>query len=285
MSNAILKTAARAARLLPGPLRQLTYRLGPLTRLIRRTLARAAPEGLTEIEIAAGPAAGCRMVLDLQTEKDYWLGTYEPQLQQALADFAGPGMTLYDIGANIGTVSLMMASAVGETGRVFAFEALPENVERLAGHVRLNGMEDVVKVIHAAVIDAVREVRFRPGPSHATGAAVAGGTGDPAETIAVPGLSIDHFVGDLGHPPPDLIKIDIEGGEALALPGMVGTLNLTRPVILLELHGQAAASAAWGVLKEAGYRVHKMRPAYPVIETPDDLEPKAHVLALPVHSA
>jgi FkbM family methyltransferase len=279
MTNAVLRTAARAARLLPAPLRQGFYRLGPITRLIRRTLTRAAPPGMTEIEIAAGPARGFRMLLDLQSEKDYWLGTYEPQLQQALADFAGPGMTIYDVGANIGYVSLMFAAAAGETGRVFAFEALPENVDRLNGHIRLNGLEGRVQAMHAAVVDRVREVRFRRGPSHATGAPAGE---DEEEAVTVPGISLDHVVSQPGYPPPDLVKIDIEGGEVLALPGIAGVLAQSRPVVFLELHGAEAAAVAWDVLGRAGYRLHAMRNAYPVLESPEGVERKAYVVGMPV---
>jgi FkbM family methyltransferase len=282
MSNTILKTAARAARLLPGPLRQGLYRLGPVTRLIRRTLTRAAPLGFTEIEIAAGPARGLKLTLDLRTEKDYWLGTYEPQLQQALADFTGPGMTVYDVGANIGYVSLMAAAIVGDAGIVYAFEALPENVERLAGNVRMNELESRVTVTHAAVIDAVREVPFRRGASPATGSAIAAAGGEP---IPVPGISLDYFVMRLGNAPPDVVKIDIEGGETLALPGMIGVLNLTRPILFLELHGAEAAAIAWEVLTQAGYRLHAMRTSYPTVERPDDLPRKAYLVALPDHPA
>ncbi|HUF38894.1 MAG TPA: FkbM family methyltransferase [Anaerolineales bacterium] len=283
MGSFLLKTSARIARLLPGPLRQGMYRLGPVTRLIRKALNRAAPAGHAEIAVAAGPLAGSRMVLDLQSEKDYWLGTYEPQLHQAMADFAGPGMTLYDIGANIGYITLLMARMTGETGRVFAFEALPENAARLDEHVRLNGFESTVTITHAAVIDANREVRFIRGASHATGRVIEPGADpqDRGDTITVPGISIDHFVIELGHPPPDLVKIDIEGGEALALSGMVRTLEMTCPVIFLELHGPDAAAAAWETLSRLQYRVHAMRTAYPRVENPGDLAQKAYLVCLP----
>ncbi len=75
------------------------------------------------------PAGDCW--LDLQSEKDYWLGTYEPELQAVLADLVQPGMVAYDVGANIGYISLLLARRVGEAGKVFAFEALPANLERL----------------------------------------------------------------------------------------------------------------------------------------------------------
>ena len=47
------------------------------------------------------------MALDLHAEKDYWLGTYEPDLQTAAWQIIKPGMVVYDVGANIGYISLM----------------------------------------------------------------------------------------------------------------------------------------------------------------------------------
>ncbi|PYT56961.1 MAG: hypothetical protein DMG35_21155, partial [Acidobacteria bacterium] len=46
-----------------------------------------------------------------------------------------PGMTFYDIGANIGFFSLLAARIIGAQGRVVAFEADPEVAQRLRDHV------------------------------------------------------------------------------------------------------------------------------------------------------
>ena len=59
------------------------------------------------------------MKLDLRAEKDYWLGTYEPDLQAAARKLVQPGGTVYDVGANIGFISLACANLVGMSGRVF----------------------------------------------------------------------------------------------------------------------------------------------------------------------
>ena len=82
-----LSLAARAARNMPGWARRAIYRSGPLARALRRSLNRAAPQGLSIVTVAGGPLAGMRLELNLQAEKEYWLGTYEPDLQQAAADW------------------------------------------------------------------------------------------------------------------------------------------------------------------------------------------------------
>ncbi|MBU0511092.1 MAG: hypothetical protein KJ638_05240 [Chloroflexi bacterium] len=75
MNKYFLQFAAFLARILPAPVRRAFYIFAPLARLIRVALNRAAPTGLTEVTVAAGELAGARLRLDLQLEKDYWLGT------------------------------------------------------------------------------------------------------------------------------------------------------------------------------------------------------------------
>ena len=113
MKKNVLSFTAWMARLLPMPLKRAVYRYQPLARLVRRTLNRAAPQGLTQVKVAAGGLAGVELYLDLQTEKDYWLGTYEPELQDAIMHWVKPGMVIYDVGANVGYVSLLLARRAG----------------------------------------------------------------------------------------------------------------------------------------------------------------------------
>ena len=62
------------------------------------------------------------------------------------------------------------------------------------------------------------------------------------------------LAGALGLRPPDLVKMDVEGAEVAALPGMQATLARHRPILLLELHGRAAARASLECVQAAGYR-------------------------------
>ena len=73
MAKALLSLAAWFASWLPMPLKRGLYRLGPFSRLLRGVLNRAAPQGLTAVDVAAGGLAGFRLCLDLHSEKDYWL--------------------------------------------------------------------------------------------------------------------------------------------------------------------------------------------------------------------
>jgi len=160
MKKAILSIAAFFARLFPTSVKKALYGFKPLAGLIRGTLNQAAPSGLAVVNIAAGGLEGMPMLLDMQTEKDFWLGTYEPEMQSALRELIKPGITVYDVGANVGYITLMMAKLTGAQGKVYAFEALPDNVERLRRNVELNDYTDRVTIFPGAVAAGAGEVKF-----------------------------------------------------------------------------------------------------------------------------
>lgn len=284
MNNWFVSLAAWMARLLPMPVKRAIYRFRPLAGWIRGSLNRSVPQGLTEVKVAAGGLAGIPMRLDLQGEKDYWLGTYEPDLQTAIQDWVQPGMVVYDVGANVGYVSLLLARQVGPQGQVFAFEALPSNLKRLHSNLELSELGARVRVAPGAVVEAKRPVSFKIGPSDDMGKAE-GSAGRQDVTywhsVDVQGFSLDEFVYAQGNPPPQLVKIDIEGGEVLALPGMRRLLAEARPRILLELHGPEAEKATWETLNAHGYHLYSMRPGYPPVDSAEALGWKAYIVALP----
>ena len=283
MRRIILSLAAFTARLLPDSLKQAIYRIGPLARLIRRGLNRAAPSGLAEVKVAGGDLVGFSLQLDMQTEKDYWLGTYEPALQSALRTLIPAGAVVYDVGANIGYVSLLLAKAAGEAGRVYAFEALPDNVERLQRNLALNGFGARVQVVAKAVTGAAGPVRFLVHASGGMGkAAGSAGRDDPySAELIVDGISLDEFVYSGHNPLPNVVKMDIEGGEVLALPGMRRVLKEARPLMLMELHGPESARAAWEELSAAGYEISWMKRGFPRVPSLEAMGWKAYIVARP----
>ncbi len=283
MTHPVLRLAALAARRLPSGVVQSLYRLGPLTQGLRGLLNRAAPAGAAEVRVAGGHLAGWRLRLDLQSEKDLWLGTYDPELQSAIADAVRPGMTVYDLGANIGYVTLLMARRLGADGRLLAFEPLPANLARLREHVEMNGVGDCVTIFPVAVAGRTGRSRFLVHASGGMGKVEgsAGRSATYAEVIQVGTVRLDDFVFGPGVPAPDLIKMDMEGGEVLALPGMRRVLRRFRPLLLLELHGPEACRVAWRELSDAHYSLCKIVKGYPLVPAAEALGWKAYVLGLP----
>lgn len=151
-----------------------------------------------------------------------------------------PGDTIVEVGANVGTETLLFASVVGPTGRVVCFEPLPENVLILREQVELNGFQHVS--LHAvAVSDRPGALRFIPpaGDMNFGEGRVAGAqrpTGGPAaEEIEVPAVTLDGLRDSGELPAPRLITIDVQGVELLVLRGAERLIRDMRPYILLEI--------------------------------------------------
>lgn len=267
---------------MPEGARLALYRLGPVTRGLRSALNRAAPQGVRPVQIAAGDLEGKWLLLDLQVDKDLWLGTYEPDVAAAVRRLAPAGSTAYDLGANLGYTSLLLAGAVGPEGRVLAFEPFPENVRRLREAVALNGLEHRVEVIETAVGDRDGRGTFKVHPSGSMGRLTERGS-DPAgaPTVEVDVVRLDSFVTNRGAPAPLLVKIDLEGGEVAALRGMPHLLRESQPILLIELHGAQVAAEALAELSRLGYRAWTLGPDAPRPVSVEDAARHKHVVARP----
>ena len=285
MKRIVIPLVSIIARVLPTRIIKRLYQLGPLSNVIRRFLNRISPVGFTEIVVAAGGNKDMRMELDLQSEKDYWLGTYEVDLQKVVLRLVQRGWGAYDVGANIGYFSLLLSKVVGENGFLYSFEPLPANLERLRKNLYLNDLHNFVNIVPSAVIDETKEVQFLFGPSGAMGKSdgSAGRDIDNAlgGSIKVQGISLDDFVYIQENPTPQIIKMDIEGGEVLALRGMTRLLKEARPLLFLELHGDSAAKAAWDLLTVEGYKLRRMADDFSQISSFDKLDWKSYLVALP----
>ncbi len=252
---AVLQAASTTARLAPAWMRAAAYKVPLLSDGVRRVLTWAAPEGRAVVVVAAGIAAGVRLRLDLKTEKYYWLGTHEAAVQQALARETKPGMTVYDVGAHLGFFALGLARLVGAGGSVVTFDPLPENIRALRANLALNpNLTSNVQVVRAAVANASGPVRLYGGsdPSQARLAPLPASSEDSQEVAS---LTLDEYVFRLGEPAPQLVKLDVEGAEGMALQGAQQLLREIKPVWILEVHGAAAAQAVWEELRRADYKL------------------------------
>ena len=163
-----------------------------------------------------------------------------------------PGMTFYDLGANIGFFSLMGARLVGEQGRVIAFEADPEIAARLREHVHRNGFHCVTVVEKAVWSEATKVffARVDPRTSPDRGLGHVGGAAS-ASTIEIEAVTLDEFART--SPAPDFIKCDVEGAEVEVFRGAQTLLAEKRPGILCEIHSEENRRALLEDLKTFGY--------------------------------
>lgn len=281
MTSLFLRAASWVSAVLPPAVKRMLYRLGPVSGGLRKLLTSALPQELAVVEVSAGPLRGARLELNLKTEKTLWLGMYELELLEAIERFAPDGGLAYDVGANLGYVSLALARRLGRNGRVIAFEPLPHNLRRLRANLNLNPEGQRVQVVPTAVGERTARKMFLVHRSTGMGK-LAGSRGRSAEygdELAVDVVALDDWMQQHAEPPPQLVKIDVEGGEQLVLTGMTRLLRAARPVLLLELHGPEAAAASFDILEASEYSMRDMRPGYPQLSQAEAW--KAYIVALP----
>lgn len=160
-------------------------------------------------------------------------GTFEPFEVDLFRRAVGPGMTVLDIGANIGYYTLLAGKLVGPTGKVYAFEPDPRVVVHLRANVRANGLSNVAVIAKAASdrsdqrdLHLSRTASYSGLYAHAAMGPIVGTAS--VETVAVDDLLLHEAV--------DVVKVDVEGEESAVLRGMARALARSNPHLFLEFN-------------------------------------------------
>jgi FkbM family methyltransferase len=205
-----------------------------------------------EMRGVAARAAGHRLIRRRVYENEMYLdlrdrgisrtlllfGQRELEHKRLLEMILKPGMTVFDIGANIGYYVLIESTIVGKDGTIIAIEPSPPNVDLLHKNLALNGVTNV-SVVAGGVSDSLGERHLHVS------------TRSNLNTFHPPGVGDYHLSGELvpvatttvaelakQHGPPDLIRMDVEGHEVEVVQGMIEDVEAQRiaPKIILEVH-------------------------------------------------
>jgi FkbM family methyltransferase len=236
--------------------------LSRLSRIAHAVLGPGPPG--PALPILTGPLRGRRWFIR-SANYSCWLGSYEKTKQTAFIAELAPGAVVFDIGAHVGFYSLLSAVFTKPSGKVFAFEPLVTNTNWLRRHVALNHVS--VEVIEAAVADQDGQAHFQRGPNSYSGAL--GEVGEPVNVVTIDALRAAGRVAL-----PNVVKIDVEGAEALVLRGAEETIRSARPVIFLAVHGATPRAECLKLLRNLAYRVEEI--------VGESIEAKSEYVARPI---
>jgi FkbM family methyltransferase len=156
-------------------------------------------------------------------------GTYEPHLTAVFERHCRPGMTVVDVGANLGYFSLLASRLVGPTGRVVALEPNSENCRLLLSSLRLNGSSNV-ELFPVAADEAAGWAYY------ATHIGSNGGLVDDGDLLSRFGTVVPTFrLDDLVEGKVDFLKMDVEGAEGRVVQGATRIIEKDRPIVTTEL--------------------------------------------------
>ena len=251
--NAQIKRMARAVR------------WGKLQRALRRML-------IPTVEVQQGLFGKFEFSVDLSMgalqKHLFWAPeVYELETQDVLRKLLRPGMTVLDIGANVGFFSVLMGDLVGERGRVCSFEPYPPNFALLKSNIDRNRLH-WVEAFPIALSDREGEATLTINPVNDGGHSLGDLSGNPdvagdagGRQVTVRTETVDEFVRRAEIESVDLIKIDVEGAETLVLAGASRTLSAEPgPIVICEVGDQAQAqfgkteAELRSILYSAGYR-------------------------------
>jgi FkbM family methyltransferase len=184
-------------------------------------------------------------------------GSYSRHILRILDALVEPGMTVVDVGANSGEITVFAAKRVGPGGKVIAFEPLSSMADRLGRNVALNDFSQVTTV-RMGLSDAERvvpiygsETEFHDGTLNEGLATIHAGGDRTVELERIQLTTLDDYAAGADIGDVDVIKVDVEGAELDVLRGARRVLRDQRPWLILEvsdLVGPEKEGRAAGVL-------------------------------------
>lgn len=180
---------------------------------------------------------GLKYIADLRSyTENYtpWTGEYEGKTMASILPLVPKNMNVLDIGANVGYWTINLASRITDKNKVFSFEPVGSNYNRILEHIRLNGLSNKCFVYNIGLSDKETTANIHINPSDLQNGAstfnatIQEGEGD-CLVQKLDDLYIKEKIKNVG-----FIKIDVEGFEVKAFRGAAKFLSENRPVIYGE---------------------------------------------------
>jgi len=192
------------------------------------------------------------LIIDHLVRTEHWL-------QRGLLRELKDGSVVWDVGANVGLYSCLLGK-YGRNVTMVAFEPNPVAVERLKRNVSLNGLGNV-QIIPLALLDVDGDVIFDivwSDRCSLRGKVVIPSKDKQGNLITVKAIRGDTLVQKRLAPSPDIIKVDVEGGEIAVIKGM-GVLLESCSLLFIEVHQSEGVDAASleHMLVQAGFKVER----------------------------
>jgi FkbM family methyltransferase len=189
---------------------------------------------------------------------------FDPELP-FLASNISKDAVVIDIGANVGTWSLILSEVVGANGKIFAYEPTRSTYDALSKNVAINSRKNIF-AFRYALSNNNNQMRLYHDVDSSRNSLGQTRTNDTvAEYEEVSARTLDSLAPELLIDKLDFIKIDVEGAEPLVFEGARTTLKRFKPTILFEVNPNALVElgfhydSSWWMLSDLGYRFYALR--------------------------
>ncbi len=211
-----------------------SFALWVYTFLLKPKLLRALANSILKSIIPASVNIGEGTLLlnpaDAAVSGQLALGVYENFESDFFRSQIKEGMTIVDLGANIGYYTLIAAQHTGAGGKVLAYEPEPENYALLVKNIKSNGLIHVTPIKTAISNSSGTQKLYLTEDNKGTHSLV--DNRQTGNSITVETDTLDNSLIIHNSPAIDVLKMDIEGAELLALEGMKKTITRSPNLII-----------------------------------------------------
>jgi FkbM family methyltransferase len=192
-------------------------------------------------------------IKDFIQRRIYYFGIFEPNLSNYIVKNIHNGDYVIDVGANIGYMTLLLASSVGASGRVVAIEASPANYRALIKNIKLNKCNNIA-AINMAATSGPCSVEIVGGDKNNSGTlSIRESVSNMAETVKGDALS---NVSEICLDKVTFIKIDVEGSEAAIIKNIIETIHLYKSLKSIAAELTPASSHLLAELQNNGFQAY-----------------------------
>jgi FkbM family methyltransferase len=214
--------------------------------------------------ISRFPEKNLIIPLPIDSTNPYWIGLrdagdFDAFREVCIEDHYNfsrikPEMTILDIGAHIGTFTLLASKKVGLNGKVIAVEAETDNFNQLKKNIDLNEIKNVIP-INVALSDFNGEKDFFITKGSGCHSFLPTLGQEIVDKIKIKVKSLDTLMKELNIGKIDLLKIDAEGAELEILKGGQETLikNPKMKMVIAAYHYSKETSEVVEYLKELNF--------------------------------
>lgn len=169
------------------------------------------------------------------SEEIMLLGAHEPVCTRVYLQHLREGDHVLDVGSNLGYYALLAARAVGATGQVLGFEPARDVYAILERNVARSGYTNI-RVFPWAVGDRSEAIEFYGSEIPSWGSLIREKNLLQARPTTVPAKKLDDLLDEFPEFRPTVLRMDVEGGELMALEGAKRLLREYRPRVFVEIH-------------------------------------------------
>lgn len=250
-----MRVLSRLRSLVPKPCRAALLKNKVTSTLIRSFVK--------QDQLRQHPQCGCRLAFDGHRSLGWATGglaTWEQDYFEACRRMflSIQPQVVWDVGANVGIWTLFFAESFASVSTVVAYEPDQVNLRMLERNVAINALPHRVQVRPVALSAKTGSADFQvdamtgsTGSLELNDAFITRYYGRQTSRTTVAITTVDQELAD-GVPPPDFLKIDVEGHEADLFRGAQRLLTVIRPVMIVEFTGVRCGQAV-DELRRQGY--------------------------------